>query len=795
MSNDRKVLKLPTVPKGVDRVSQTVDNIHDKIATANANITQAVTTAKKAMSGVSMSDVMSMTPRECLIPLKRVMDALNLIKGIHPFVGLAVTAFEVVLSLEMKRRENDKRVSGIFLKKADMMMALLQLDTIKDVDMKNDQGETVAGRMQTIIAAIKKDIETCGNVIDTYYDQKFLAKFLRAGSWEDTFIGFASIFEKRKEDIKLALAIHVTIKMDIVADQVSSIDVKMDMLIRLFKDQSPKEKTLAAKVEELGGIEECIRSDRLLAQLDKPSDGEPVGSTVSQSLKPSTSLLVSVRTPLETLFDDHKAYFDVLIKSETKWIDNAIQRSTRRIISAIGDGPWKRIQDLDIRQVWKGMNAPSSVKARYFVLALHDHYIDQYENISALASIQLDRDIVPPSPTLSHAETEATNGDVDTGFLQNPPPEADKWCLEYLSIQNIPAIAEAIDDDVSGFIKIAEVNNFSYDKPEGFSMLRWVTFWAAGSAVEASIYHVRIEALIEKLLDVPVKAENRGESYPDYTYCLLCISWLLRSRPHVTTENAELIDLIRQHMKLQEKAITDSLEPAKWEIDQAGTVSTLLGPGRIEKYLYPTLYLVLRYHYQVLSLGSTHVLDDREIEAAYNTLWSLLDACDTRMSVLAAAFDQQPGVDGFKRFAGGLFKNWNTRNPISRQSEVPIDAMPPFELKDEEYAMEDQLEYSPGTVISLESLLQGHDPRVGHHELDVGQLHYGIVDTSKQLDESEDHRAYIDLYKKQIILEYADDELNDVDTAKMKELECIPESERHSCQQIASREISKGGYQ
>ncbi len=77
------------------------------------------------------------------------MDALNAVKGVHPFVGrayahplsmravcgsdnipssyvVAVTAFEVLLTLEMKRRENDKRVSGILLKQADMMMALLQ---------------------------------------------------------------------------------------------------------------------------------------------------------------------------------------------------------------------------------------------------------------------------------------------------------------------------------------------------------------------------------------------------------------------------------------------------------------------------------------------------------------------------------------------------------------------------------------------------------------------------------------------------------------------------------------------
>ncbi|TDL25421.1 hypothetical protein BD410DRAFT_639165 [Rickenella mellea] len=761
MSSDREALKLLTVKSGVDSVSKTVDNIHDKIATANSNITQVVTTAKKAMAGVSMNDVISMTPRECLIPLKRVMDALNAVKGVHPFVGLAVTAFEVVLTLEMKRRENDKRVSGILLKQADMMMALLQLDNIKDVDMKNEKGETVAGRLQTLIADIRKDIDECGNVIDTYYKQKFLAKFLRAGGWEDRFIGLASTFDKRKTEIKFALEIHVTIKLDTVADQVTNIDVKMDMLIQLFKNQTPKEIQLAAEVERLGGIETCVRSDALLAQLDKTSGG-----------KPSTSLLVSVRTPLETLLGDNRAYFDVKMEAQMRQIDNAIQKSTRTIIRAIGDGPWKRVQDPNIRQVWKDMNAHSSVKSRYFVLALHDHYLDLYENANALAGQLPDRDLAPPSPTLSHAETEATNADGDTTFIQNSPPEADKWCLQYLSIQNTSSISEAIDDDVSGFIKIAEVNNFSNDKPEGFSMLRWVTFWAAGWAVETSIYHLRIEDLVEKLLDIAVMPENRGP-YSEYKYWLMWIPWLLRSQSHATTENPELIDLIRQHMALQESAITESLEPAKWEIDGTDTVSTLLGPGRIEKYLYPTLYLVLRYHYQVFSLGSKNVLDNREFEVALATLWSISDACHNRTIVLAAAFDQRRGVDDLKRFAGGLFNNWNTKNPFKYSSER-FESIPPFRLSDEQYAMEDRVEDIP--------------------ELAVEKLRYGIIDTANQLDISEDHRTYIDLCRKQLGLQYSWESLDDADTSKMAELDRIPESERLICQQIASREFNKGGH-
>ncbi|TDL25432.1 hypothetical protein BD410DRAFT_837606 [Rickenella mellea] len=771
MSKDAS-LKPGDAGRSVDYFSKAVDKIHDKIATADGHVSLAISTAQKAMAGVTMEDVMAMTPRECLIPLKRVMDALNAVKGVHPFVGIAVTAFEVLLTLEMKRRENDKRVSGILLKQGDMMMALLQLENVKDVDMKNEKGESVAGRLQTLIAEIKRDINKCGNVIDTYYKQKFLAKFFRAASWENKFMGFANAFDKRKEEIKFALEIHVTIKLDTVADQVSSIDIKMDMLIHLFKDQSPKEKELAAEVEQLGGIEACMHNEGLLAKLDHDK---------SSREKISTSLLVSLRTPLETLIENNKAYFDLKMEAQTKQIDVAIQRSTRKIIKAIGlrERPWRRILDPDIREVWKNMHAPSSVKARYFVLALHDYYLDRYENIGTSANGISDETMEitvtrPTSPAISHADSEGADADI---ALQ-PPDEEDKWCLQFLSIQTVSPIAAAIDEDVSGFIKIAEVNWFYNDKPQSFSMLRWVTFWAEGWAVEASIYHIRIEALMEKLLDVVVMPEN-ATSFANYADTLLWIPWLLRSQSHTTTESPELIDLVHQHMRIQEDIIIGALEPAKWEIDAPDTISTLLGPGRIEKFLYPVLYLVLRYHYQVFSHGAKHVLDNREFEAAWTTLWSILSVCNDRTITLSAFFMQRRGDEEFKTFAKGLFNNWYTANPFKKSfsgSEHP-DLVPPFTLPDGEYAMED------------------HDTMVDVPQLEIGKLHYGLNDATNRLDETDDHRAFIELMKKQLRLQYAGDVSIEKDTEKIVEFERILGSGSDTCHNTALCEFNRVGVQ
>lgn len=60
---------------------------------------------------------------ESLPPLVRALDA---VAQIHPFLALAVGAFKVVVELEAKRRDNDKKINLLFLEMRNMMAALLQ---------------------------------------------------------------------------------------------------------------------------------------------------------------------------------------------------------------------------------------------------------------------------------------------------------------------------------------------------------------------------------------------------------------------------------------------------------------------------------------------------------------------------------------------------------------------------------------------------------------------------------------------------------------------------------------------
>ncbi len=41
------------------------------------------------------------------------------------------------------------------------------------------------------------------------------------------------------------------------------------------------------------------------------------------------------------------------------------------------------------------------------------------------------------------------------------------WTIKYINVANVQPIVEAIDEDVSGFISIQEVNQFALSRPRG----------------------------------------------------------------------------------------------------------------------------------------------------------------------------------------------------------------------------------------------------------------------------------------------------------------------------------------
>lgn len=83
------------------------------------------------------------------------------------------------------------------------------------------------------------------------------------------------------------------------------------------------------------------------------------------------------------------------------------------------------------------------MKARHLVLALHDHFLEEDRKGSTLKQNQ------------------------SSDAIRKKIAE-DKWALKYISVYRVHALIEAIDNDVSGFVTIAEVNKFTSARPQSW---------------------------------------------------------------------------------------------------------------------------------------------------------------------------------------------------------------------------------------------------------------------------------------------------------------------------------------
>lgn len=98
------------------------------------------------------------------------------------------------------------------------------------------------------------------------------------------------------------------------------------------------------------------------------------------------------------------------------------------------------------------MNWRTSVKARHFVSALHDHFIDLFSQADLPFGTRLvaQQSAISTSGanTSEHRPSSPVNSDED-----DPRSSAvDRWCLKYMTLEYVPAIMEAFDDDASGYV-------------------------------------------------------------------------------------------------------------------------------------------------------------------------------------------------------------------------------------------------------------------------------------------------------------------------------------------------------
>lgn len=95
------------------------------------------------------------------------------------------------------------------------------------------------------------------------------------------------------------------------------------------------------------------------------------------------------------------------------------------------------------------------MKARHFVLALHDYFGAKALNSDTQASVAVTNiHTASPSPAPSAAASDAAISDValKRAFAASRAKKAakDLWALKYINIRHVQPLLEAFDDDTTG---------------------------------------------------------------------------------------------------------------------------------------------------------------------------------------------------------------------------------------------------------------------------------------------------------------------------------------------------------
>ncbi|KAK0215121.1 hypothetical protein IW262DRAFT_1278423, partial [Armillaria fumosa] len=602
-----------------------------------------------------------------------VIQGLTELGQVHPFIGAAVLAFKMVVSFDMTRRENNKKVLIVKLQIQDMMIALFQLRRVHDAQELRPDGTTVEGQIGALMKTIANDIKVTASACNYYLKKGFLAKTIQAKFYENRLATYAAKFAEHRKAINSALLVHITLgvesanaKLDVQDRNLKSMERKLDevkdVLSVFSKLDTDRERDIQEFIKKHRGLKACIDDERLLHELvDKSGEGI-IGVLGQQSdetwVKAKDKVQIAMRKELAE--DVGKALERNFSKFEKK-LSSQIQENTESILTALSSGAHERISDDDLRNLWKDMGwKGSSVKAKHLILALHDYFTDRLKAPTRSSS---------PTSMLSPPFFEMGSpikSPISPGHF-SLRGKTDQWTLAYLNISHLQPILEAVDDDATGFITIKEINTFTNVKsrPQDWTLPQWIAYWAKGWHVSVNRYKKMIRMILSAMYDTfPNVLPANREAVAAYLQhrVIYRIDTLLQSTRDVSSNSLEsslqLQKLTEEYTKLEESRIGSNLADVQYEIDGRSTVSLITGRGRIERYIYPVLYLLLKHQLRVVRLSTRCILDSYEAWNMSTSLWNLFSVVDERIQNLASIF-KQSNVDvaeKLENFAFGMFR-------------------------------------------------------------------------------------------------------------------------------------------
>ncbi|KAJ7192237.1 hypothetical protein GGX14DRAFT_480287 [Mycena pura] len=568
---------------------------------------------------------------------KVIMQGLDILGKLHPFLGVAVLAFKGVVALDLARRQNNKKVIAIQVQMQDMIVVVFQLRNIRDPDDVGPDGTKLAARLGGLIQSIAKNITECGTACKIYSEKGFVSKTLKSKIYENQLTAYVQMFDDNKKKLEFELAVHTARGVDEANEKLDNQNTNLNLILvrmeELFRRlDTSRERDAHEFIETNKGAQACVENEATLWRLLVMGGEKVEGYDPAQ---PGKADLASARKMLsKELAEDVREVMERSMDSFARKMKLQGEELAETIINELSDKSIRRIRDPDLKALWEQQGWKASVEVRNFVLALNDYYADKFdaaENAgmrgSAAAS---EAGSGPPSPT-------------ETGH-DFPTTQDDQWTLAYINPAHIQPISEAVDDDASGFVSSREANVFASRRPENWSLPQWTAFWAAGWHPVVTYYKNDIYKILHAMDNLVRLVLPANRNYAESYYggeSIDKIELLLRSTrsaPSAVLDDPDLLRLSIDFMEAEEEKLEARLATLLYQVDDSTAVALLTRRRRIERYVYPLLYLLLRRHFYILRLACIHTLNEAEFLGMSTSLATVLTAVDDRIKVLEPVF-------------------------------------------------------------------------------------------------------------------------------------------------------------
>ncbi|TFY62376.1 hypothetical protein EVG20_g6725 [Dentipellis fragilis] len=549
---------------------------------------------------------------------KILVSALDEVAKLHPFISVAVLVFKTAVNLVIKRRENDGKVLALNVQMRDMMSTLLMLKGLTNSESDDAQPKemTIETRLADRMTAMVTSMKDCSKVCDSYNKNRVVLKILSSYKWEQKFAAIAKQFATHSAKLQDDLSMYSSIGINAANKSLAVLSEKMDeVMATVFKTfQSAEERQIGALVASKGGPEKVAGDNAALEQLllkqkeleDGPGKKDHTGTmTVSELRK-------DMRKDVQTVLDENSRAFSQKFEIQQRQIaeemKNAVFEARDDIIDAVLAGPYER----DMRAIWKDMGWKGSVKARHLVLAVHDHFTEQRQTRRpANGSLPEDTDAVKTNTS-------------------------DEWALEYINIIRIQPLIEAMDDDVSSFVTISEVNAFTRARPVDWSLPYWIAYNTIGVELSINFYYHRLNRMQLEIFQASkhVLPANRNavNNFISSPYVDAFDGILSGIQESVTERSFDwdtdpLFLKFRSYILDEEERMRVVLESFDYYLDDESTLRLVSDTSRPEKYVLAVLCILYNRYLQIVEEASKRVLEEdalSSIDESLDTIWTVI---------------------------------------------------------------------------------------------------------------------------------------------------------------------------